>query len=507
MRSRRDERRCWWPLRATVAINVIATLGGLGCRSNDNPAKTPQVTAELRVGVAQLSSTNPVSGLRQLTQNLSVENLLRPAEDGRLEPQLADKWTLGADGRSVIVHLRQDVKFHDGSPLNAAAVVNLLPDALRTSMGPVFQDIESVAASGADSLEIRFRQPSPFLLEGLEAPIRKPGSAIIGTGPYMVAPNATTEMTANTAYYLEKPSINRITISNYPSVRSAWAEMLRDRLDMLYEVGTEALDSLEASTSISTFTYTRHYQYIVVLNSQSPNLHSRNARRALNFAVDRTAIVRDALNGHGRVSSQPVAPRHWALSNNTPAFLYDPKAATEALAREGSEKKTGSKLRFTCLVPPDAVNERIALQLKSQFASIGVDMTVEEASQEQIVEKLTKRDYDAVLMESISGPTLLRPYLFWHSDTPINRGGFGNQTIDSALENVRHAPSEDEYKRAVVGLQQAFSDDPPAIFLAWSVRARAVSKRFDVPSEEGRDILSTLRLWKPTTKTSHTSNN
>ena len=41
-------------------------------------------------------------------------------------------------------------------------------------------------------------------------------------------------------------------------------------------------------------------------------------------------------------------------------------------------------------------------------------------------------------------------------------------------------------------------DDPPAIFLAWSERARAVSKRFVVPdAEPGRDILSTLRFWKP----------
>jgi hypothetical protein len=42
------------------------------------------------------------------------------------------------------------------------------------------------------------------------------------------------------------------------------------------------------------------------------------------------------------------------------------------------------------------------------------------------------------------------------------------------------------------------NEDPPAIFLAWSQRARAVSSRFVVPPiEAGRDILSTLRLWKP----------
>jgi hypothetical protein len=49
----------------------------------------------------------------------------------------------------------------------------------------------------------------------------------------------------------------------------------------------------------------------------------------------------------------------------------------------------------------------------------------------------------------------------------------------------------------VAALQRAIVDDPPAIFLAWSQRARAVSTRFHVPVEPGRDILSTLRLWRP----------
>jgi hypothetical protein len=47
-------------------------------------------------------------------------------------------------------------------------------------------------------------------------------------------------------------------------------------------------------------------------------------------------------------------------------------------------------------------------------------------------------------------------------------------------------------------LQQTFLDDPPAVFLAWSERARAISRRFEVPpAEANRDILLTLRNWKP----------
>jgi hypothetical protein len=73
-------------------------------------------------------------------------------------------------------------------------------------------------------------------------------------------------------------------------------------------------------------------------------------------------------------------------------------------------------------------------------------------------------------------------------------------TVDAALDQIRNAASEDDYKKAVGSFQQAAVDDPPAIFLAWLERTRVVSKRFIVPpGDTGRDILSTLRLWKPAT--------
>ena len=145
----------------------------------------------------------------------------------------------------------------------------------------------------------------------------------------------------------------------------------------------------------------------------------------------------------------------------------------------------------------DSVDERIALEVKRQLSAVGVEMVVEEASREEIVRRAGSGEYEAAVTEFISGPTLFRPYLAWHSKGPVNWGHFGSPAIDTAFDRVRHAPTDDAYRGAVAGLQQAFMDDPPAIFLAWSVRARAISKRFNVQAEEGRDVLSTIRLWKP----------
>ena len=63
---------------------------------------------------------------------------------------------------------------------------------------------------------------------------------------------------------------------SYPTVRAAWAEMLRGQVDMLYEVGSDALDSLEASSQVAVYTFPRPYAYVIVLNARRPGLSNRS---------------------------------------------------------------------------------------------------------------------------------------------------------------------------------------------------------------------------------------
>jgi hypothetical protein len=128
---------------------------------------------------------------------------------------------------------------------------------------------------------------------------------------------------------------------------------------------------------------------------------------------------------------------------------------------------------------------------------VGVSMEIEVVSPEKIFEALNDSAFEAVLLDMVSGPSIFRSYLWWHSSGSFNPGALGGDSMDIALDRVRYAASEDEYRLAVGGFQRAVVENPPAIFLAWSERARAVSRRFDVAAEPGRDILTTLRSWRP----------
>ena len=108
--------------------------------------------------------------------------------------------------------LRPSATFHDGSPVDAAAVAEILKPALSQWMGPAFEDVELIAATDEHRIEIRLRRPSQFLIEALEAPIRKqPGS--VGTGPFQPSNAELTAFQANADYYLGRPSIDR-SLSN-----------------------------------------------------------------------------------------------------------------------------------------------------------------------------------------------------------------------------------------------------------------------------------------------------
>jgi len=273
--------------------------------------------------------------------------------------------------------------------------------------------------------------------------------------------------------------------------------MLRGRIDMLYEVGTDALESLTAAKAVSLFTYVRHYQYVLVLNTRMESLRSKAVRQALTKAVDRDALVRDAFGGHAVASSGPIWPQNWAFRQDLPKPEFEPERAASLLA--------GRPLRFTCLMRPGL--DRIALVLKRQLEAVGVEMSIEEVPLDKILERMGRRDFDAVLTELISGPSLLRPYQVWHSGGMARVRDLGTPSLDVAFDQVRFAKNDDEYRTGVASIQQAIVDDPPAIFLAWPERARAVSRRFDVAAEPNRDILTTLRLWRPTNALEYANRN
>jgi peptide/nickel transport system substrate-binding protein len=494
---------------------MLVLIGTARCGNAAGPQAHSSDTTTLRVGLGGAPLQTIERGVQQFVSNISNEGLLRVDQGGRPEPWLAESWRLSADGLLLTIRLRPNVTFQDGSPVQAQMVVDVLRENLPKALRSSFADVDTIAVDKENEIIVRLRHPSPFVAESLvDVPIQKPGSGI-GTGPFTIttayAPATNSaEMTANARYYLGRPIIDTIAIKTYPNVRAAWAEMLRDRLDMLYEVSVDALDSMRGASSVSLYTFDRPYQYLVILNPRLAKLRSAEIRRALNQAVDRPALVRDGLAGHGTPSVGPVSPHHWAFQGAGPTFVYAPESSARTIVHASAATRRESDnevFRLKCLTPAGAPYEHLALIVKQQLAAVGVDLAVEEIAPDRIIPTLASHNFEAVLLDSISGWSILRTAQWWHSQGTLNRIGFSSPAIDIALDRVRHAVNDESYRAGVAAFQRAISDDPPAIFLAWSDRSRAVTSRYDVQPEPTRDVLSTLRLWRPSTNIRKVSEN
>src|SRR5262249_55331246 len=152
-------------------------------------------------------------------------------------------------------------------------------------------------------------------------------------------------------------------------------------------------------------------------------------------------------------------------------FTYAPQEAAAAF-------KGTKQLSFTCLTMADPPYDLLALALKKQLQAIGVDMEIKEVAPDELVPAAGRAETDAVLVDAASGWSPIRAYRFWHPKGPGNMSHFASKSVDASLDRLSHANSEDEYRAALAGFQNAVSEDPPAIFIAWGERARVVSKRF-----------------------------
>jgi peptide/nickel transport system substrate-binding protein len=256
--------------------------------------------------------------------------------------------------------------------------------------------------------------------------------------------------------------------------------------------------------AVDVIRYPRTYQYLIAFNSQRQPFESPAVRRALNAAIDRQALVDRVLQGRGTPSSGAVWPRHWAYDTSHAGYSVDPNLATTLLDSAGLrlrnlDSRQPSRFQFTCLIPENfAVIERIALEVQKQLYAVGVDMQFEVVPAREFDARIRDRQFEAILIDMISGPTLERSYQFWRSrkrHEGLNVFGYENAEAERSFDVLRSSANEAAVRSATSRLQRAMLDDPPALFIAWNERARAVRRDFNVVLEEGRDPLHTLWRW------------
>jgi len=458
--------------------------------------------------VGQPQYVNPVlAGGNDADTDLTAliySGLLKYNESGKLASDLAQSWEVSDDQLTYTVHLKKDVKWHDGEKFSADDVLF----TLQTIQDPAFksplrQSWQGVGIEVADVNTVRFllQTPYTFFLNNLTIGILPkhiwesvaPGNFLlsdynlhpIGTGPYKFSNfqkdadgNITSyDLVASSDYYGKKPYITNFSFSFYFDEDSLLDAYNNKQVFGMSYISPSKVSSIKSSRSSNLFSINIPRYFAVFFNQQkSKALASRDVRKALSLATDRQAIISGVLSGQGKEIYSPIPPGSFGASDDVKKFGYDLGQANKTLDDAGWKKgddgfrsKDGQPLAFTLVTTdwPDLAAS--ADLLKKQWEAVGAKLDVQSLPVADVQQNYIRpREYNALLFGQVLGidPD---PYVFWHSsqtrDPGLNLALYSNPDVDKVLESIRKDSKESDRLKDFQKFQQLVSDDLPALFL------------------------------------------
>ncbi|MCR4391279.1 MAG: ABC transporter substrate-binding protein [Candidatus Acetothermia bacterium] len=295
-------------------------------------------------------TTNAAAVIKLLLQHNLYEGLVQVDEAGDFQGQLARSWEASTDGLVYTFYLREDVRFHDGTPCDADAVrrsfLRAMDPATRHVRPEYYRGIADIEA--VDPWTVRFRLHVPdasfvALLALGESVVVPTGADLarrpVGTGPFRFVdwlPGYHLRLARNADYYLPGvPKLDAATFRFLPDPAAQLAALRAGDVDLVAEVAPEIAVTLADDTMLQVISGPQDLVQILAINKARAPFSDLRVRQALAHAVDRDQLI--ALVSFGFASPigshlAPTAPYH---ADMTWVYPYDPARARELLAEAG----------------------------------------------------------------------------------------------------------------------------------------------------------------------------
>jgi len=440
--------------------------------------------------------------------------LVKYGKDIKIIGDLAESWEIADDGLTIIFHLRKNVKWHDGVPFTAKDVEftykKLVDPAVKTPYGGDFERIKRLEVLDPYTIRVTYKEPfSPALSSwGMmimpehllkDEDLNKTGFARrpVGTGPYKFKRWKTgdyIELVYNQEYFEGRPYINRYLYRIIPDDATIFLELETEGIDLTTLTPlqyTKETDNKFFRARYNKFKYPSFGYTYVGYNLADPKFQDVRVRRAIDYAVDKQAIIDTVLFGLARVTTGPFMMDSWAYNKEVRPLPCDTGKAKGLLKEAGWEdvngdgwlEKDGRIFEFTLLVNQGNTDRlRAAEMIQAYLKAVGIKMKIRVLEwSTMITEFINKRRFEAVLM----GWFLTRDpdnYDIWHSsktrEGEFNFVGYKNEKVDKLLEDGRRI--FDETKRAEIyhEIHEVIHDDEPYLFLYSAEVLPIVNKRF-----------------------------
>jgi peptide/nickel transport system substrate-binding protein len=427
-----------------------------------------------------------------LQQNL-YDTLIRYDQSLKPLPGLAEKWAIAPDGQSVTLTLRRGVKFHSGKDLVAADVVKNFEKAADKDRGanmlPAVANVAEVTAPDAATVIIRFKKVSPEITDILQAmaiiepaamdTLKNRGS---GTGPFRFVewvPGDRTVLERNPAYWNPPaPWVDRVVFKVFSDSDAMVAALQSGICDIVVSLPPKDVARLSREFNLVRG-HPGALTYELRVNGTRPPFDRKEARQALQFAIDRQGVVQHVLFGVSEPTVLPYSKSSPAYDRSVAArYPFDLQRAKELLHRAGV---AGG--RAECLALPQFPElPAIGQVLKADLAKIGftVDLVVLDST--QYYKRVLGGDFQ--LATSFSGNTQKYPTrialnsIYRTANNPV----WGNNVPKSYVDAINEANGTIDpakQKAAFAKLNQALLDESWVVSIAYRQSVFGLARHVD----------------------------
>ncbi|RPJ20640.1 MAG: hypothetical protein EHM35_19205, partial [Planctomycetaceae bacterium] len=436
----------------------------------------------------------------------------------KFQPSLAESWQVSSDGTVWTFKLRKGVKFQDGTPFNAQAVVahwqrvidpqNPSPNR---NLWMNFKDVKAVDDSTVTVTTEKPFAPTLYYIAQESGGIASPAAIEkfkddyqrnpVGTGPYMVesfTPGSKVVLKRFDDHWKGKPLLDKIEFRAVPEAQTRLSMLEAGQADLINDVAPTDAQRVTANANLQLLRTKGLRPFWIEFNVNLPMFQDVNLRRALNHAVDKEAIVKNIFMGYASVMDSPASPSINGYKK-IGAYEYNPTKAKEMLAQAGWTpgaggvlQKNGQPLKFTMMTADGLfANDVVVTEaVQANLKAVGCDVSIQ---------KIEAASYWNVLRKPINEMTMQTCFFgfnpsngdvgyhlawVWKGNLAPEKGPtnwnlmwYKNDKVDELLTQSDVTVEEPKRMEILGEVQKLIWDDDPCIWLYTPELLGAASKK------------------------------
>ncbi|GAB3805161.1 ABC transporter substrate-binding protein [Micromonospora zhanjiangensis] len=488
-----------------LAVALVAGLAGCGgsgdAESGDAVVRYAPQLFPVSLDVQQYPAEEAVqTTVQQALETLTV------MKDGQPAPKLATSWE-APDPKTWVFHLRENVKFSDGTAFTAKDVKGSVERliSLKGSLNPLLASITAIDAT--DDRTVTFHTSAPlgtlpstmslvFVGQGdkvgSDAYWQKP----IGTGPFTFEsfdPDDKVVLRRNDGYWGPKAKVGTLQILDMPEVASRITALNNDEVDVLASIPPDQVGEVSGQDGISYGTGPSYNYYFIWFNQGTKPLDNVKVRQAMLHAINVQGTVSGLFGELGTVGRSPVTQ---AVFGSTPLepYSYDPELAKRLLAEAGYPGGLSVSMQWPLEGGPNI--RAMAQAFISDWAKAGIKVQPLEKERATWLKDFGALKWDLNLQTNTTGTgdadfTLNRLYT-----CAAKRMGYCNKDLDEILAKARASLDQNERKTLYAQADKILWEDAVGVFpvdLKNNYAVREKVKGFEMPVN-GRPDFSTVSV-------------